>query len=109
MQPLLGKINLVQRFVPNFDQVVKPLEFLVKKDVPFKWSNEQQEAFIKIHKSIAEAPSLMPPYFSKDFILYTFATDFSYAAFLTQKNHEDTEILISFMSSTIKGFELNYS
>ena len=51
----------------------------------------------------------MAPYFSKDFILYTIATDFSYAAFLTQKNHEDAEIPISFMSSTFKGAKLNYS
>ena len=40
MQSFLGKINFVHRFVPNFVQVVKPLQFLVKKDVPFKWSDE---------------------------------------------------------------------
>ena len=39
MQSFLGKINFVHRFVPNFAQVVEPLQFLVKKDVPFKWSN----------------------------------------------------------------------
>ena len=47
--------------------------------------------------------------FSKYFILYTFAIDFSYAAVLMQKNHEDIEIPISFMSSTFKGAEINYS
>ena len=40
MQSFLGKINFVRRFIPNFAQVVKPLQFLVKKDVPFKWFNE---------------------------------------------------------------------
>ena len=40
MQSFLGKINFVRRFVPNFAQVVKPMQFLVKKDVPFKWSDE---------------------------------------------------------------------
>ena len=40
MQSFLGKINFVRRFVPNFAQVVKPLNFLVKKDVPFKRSEE---------------------------------------------------------------------
>ena len=40
MQSFLGKIKFVQRFVPNFAQVVKPLQFLFKKYVPFKWSEE---------------------------------------------------------------------
>ena len=40
MQSFLGKINFVRRFVLNFAQVVKPLQFLVKKDVSFKWSEE---------------------------------------------------------------------
>ena len=109
MHSFLGKINFVRRFVPNFSQVVKPLQFLVKKDVPFKWFDEQKNAFTEIQKTIAEAPALMSPYFSKYFILYTFATDFSYAVVLTQKNHEDAEIPISFMISTFKGAELNYS
>ena len=42
-------------------------------------------------------------------MLYTFATDFSYAAILIQKNHEDIKIPISFMSLAFKGDELNHS
>ena len=83
MQSFLGKIDFVHIFIPNFSQVVKPMQFLVKKDVPFKWSDEQKNAFTKIQKSIAEVPALMSPDFSKDFILDTFATDFSYAVVLT--------------------------
>ena len=73
MQSFLGKINFVRRFVPNFAQVVKTLQFLVKKDVPFKWSDEQKNAFTEIQKAIAEAPTLMSPNFSKDFILYCYS------------------------------------
>ena len=109
MKSFLGEINYFHIFVPNFSQVVKPQQFPVKKDLPFKWSDEQKNAFAEIQKTISEAPSLMSPNFNKDFLLYDFATDFSYAAILTQKNHEDIEIPISFMSSTFKGVELNYS
>ena len=103
MQSFLGKINFVPRFVPNFSQVVKPLQDLVKKDVQFKWFEEQRNSFVEIRRAIVEAPSLRSLDFSKYFILYTFATDFSYAAVLTQKNHEDTEIPIYFMRSRFKG------
>ena len=50
MQSFLGKIIFVWIFVPNFAQVVKPLYFLVKKDVPFKWSEEQKNALLKFRK-----------------------------------------------------------
>ena len=51
----------------------------------------------------------MPPYFSKYFVLYTFSTNDSYVAILTQRNEEDAEIPVFFMSSTFKGAKLNYT
>ena len=50
----------------------------------------------------------MSPDFRKDFILYTFASDISYATVLTQKNQQEDEVPISFMSSNLKGAEPNY-
>jgi hypothetical protein len=50
----------------------------------------------------------MSPEFLQYFTLYTFASDRSYTAVLTQKNTENNEVPIAFMSSTFKGAELNY-
>jgi hypothetical protein len=50
----------------------------------------------------------MSPDFSQDFTLYTFASDYSYAAVLTQKKSNNHEVPIAFMSSAFKGAELNY-
>ena len=50
----------------------------------------------------------MSPDFSQDFTLYTFASDHSYVAVLTQKNVEKNEVPIPFMSSAFEGAELNY-
>jgi hypothetical protein len=50
----------------------------------------------------------MRPNFSQDFTLYTFASDHSYVAVLTQKNSENNEVPIAFMRSSFKGAELNY-
>ena len=36
MQYFLSKINFVRRFVPNFAQIVRPLQDLIKKDASFK-------------------------------------------------------------------------
>jgi hypothetical protein len=50
----------------------------------------------------------MSPDFSQYFTLYTFASDHSYDVVLTQKNTENNEVPIAFMSSSFKGTELNY-
>jgi hypothetical protein len=108
MQSFLGKINFVRRFVPSFSEMVRPLQNLIKKDVQYHWGPQENQAFDSIKQAIVEAPSLMSPDFSQDFTLYTFTSDRSYAAVLTQKNAENNEIPIAFMSSAFKGENLNY-
>ena len=109
MQYFLDKINFVKRFVPNFGHIVRSLQDLIKKDVQFRWYETQKNAFINIRKAITDSHALMSPYFEKDVILYTFETDFSYAAVLTQKQPHDVEIPILFMRSMFKEAKLNYS
>ena len=36
MQSFMGTINFVRRFVPEFAQIVKPLQQMVKQSVQFK-------------------------------------------------------------------------
>jgi hypothetical protein len=108
MQYFLGQINFVRRFVLSFSEMVRRLKNLIKKDVQYHWGPQESQAFDSIKKSIVEAPSLMSPDFSQDFTLYTFASDRSYVVVLTQKNVENNEIHIAFMSSDFKGEELNY-
>ena len=95
----MGTINFVRRFVPYFAQIVKPLQQMVKQSVQFKWIDLENDAFNKIKTSIAHAPSLQSPNFEKDFILYTFASDDSLAAVLTQEEEGGDEYPISFMST----------
>jgi hypothetical protein len=104
----LGQINFVRIFVPSFSEMVRPLQNLIKKDTQYHWGPTENQAFNAIKKAIIDASSLISPNFSQDFTLYTFASDHSYAAVLTQKNFENNEVPIAFMSSAFKGTELNY-
>ena len=92
----MGTINFMQRFVPDFTQIVKPLQQMVKQSVQFKWTDIEKNAFSKIKTTVAHTPSLKSPNFEKDFILYTFASDDSLAAVVTQK--EDGEMSIPYHS-----------
>jgi len=40
---------------------------LTKKDVPFKWGDEQDQAFEELKRKLCEAPLLQQPYFGKTF------------------------------------------
>ena len=81
----MGTINFVWRFVPKFAQIVKSLQQMGKQSVQFKWTDLEKNAFSKIKTFVVHALSLKSPNFEKDFILYTFASDDSLAAVLTQK------------------------
>ena len=109
MQSFLGQINFVKRFVPDFSQIILPLQTMIKKNSVFKWGVPEKEAFELIKKSIINAPALNTPNFSNHFTLYTIASDSSYATVLTQINDHNLEAHISFYSSNLQGAELNYS
>jgi len=109
MQSFLGQINFVKRFVPDFSQIILPLQAMIKKNSVFKWGSAEKEAFELIKQSIINAPALNTPNFSNHFTLYTIASNSSYAAVLTQLNNHNLEAPISFFSSNLQGAELNYS
>jgi hypothetical protein len=68
----------------------------------------EKEVFKNIKAIIATAPSLHSPYFSKDFLLYTFASDHSLAVVIVQKDEQRDEYPVAFMSTGLQGVELNY-
>ena len=81
---------------------------MIKKNSLFKWGQEEYEVFNLIKQAIVNAPSLATPNFSDLFILYTFASEKSYAAILTQKNDEGNKVPISYMRSNLQVEKLNY-
>eukprot|EP00253_Pinus_taeda_P010355 PITA_10355 len=109
MQSFLGQINFVKRFLPDFSQIILPLQNMIKTNSVLKWGVPEKEAFELIKKSIIDAPALNTPNFSNHFTLYTITSDSSYAAVLTQINDHNLKAPISFYSSNIQGAELNYS
>jgi hypothetical protein len=44
-QSLLGKINFVRRFVPNFDELVKHVTCMLKKGSKIKWTDIARNSF----------------------------------------------------------------
>lgn len=109
LHSFMGKINFVRKFISAYAEIVKPLMAMMTKDAKVKWTNEAKKAFHDIKEAIVKAPILTSLDYRKPFYLYSFASDHSVAGVLTQKDDEDKEKPIAFMSAPLKDAALNYS
>jgi hypothetical protein len=74
VQPFLGKINFLRRFVSNFAELVKHITSILKKGNEVKWTAEPRESFGQIKITLTKAPVLISPDYSKDFLIFYFAS-----------------------------------
>lgn len=108
IKSFLGLVGYYRRFIENFSHISKPLTSLLKKDVLFTWTPEQQKAFDLLKTKITTAPILQFPDFSKPFVLTTDASNYAISAILSQ-GEVGKDLPISFASRTLNKAEGNYS
>ena len=54
VRSFLGMIGYLSKFIPRYSILTAPLRMLTKKEVPFVWKQEQQEAFQELKDSITD-------------------------------------------------------
>ena len=104
----MGKINFLRRFVSNFAELVKHITTMLRKGNEVKWTTEPRESFVKIKKALTEAPVLISPDYSKDFLIFSFASCDTVAAVLLQKKDQGQEQPIAFYRRALRDVELWY-
>jgi hypothetical protein len=108
VQSFLGKINFLRRFVSNFAELVKHITSMLRKGNEVKWTAESRESFNQIKKALTEAPVLVSPDYSKDFLIFSFASFDTVVVVLLQKNDAGLEQPISFFSRALRDAEVRY-
>jgi hypothetical protein len=53
VRSFLGFSNFYRRFIGGYVDVARPLNDLMKKDTPFKWTTKQQDNFKKLKEKFA--------------------------------------------------------
>jgi hypothetical protein len=109
VQAFMGIINFVRRFVPDFVVMVKPIHNILKQDHSFSWTDDVENAFLRIKKAISSASVLAKPNFEKDFIVYTNATEEAIYAILLQCDDQNNEKPVAYMSQSLSDDEVKYS
>jgi len=82
VQAFLGKINFLRRFVSNFVELVKHITAMLRKGNEVKWTTKPRTYFDQIKKALTKAPVLISPDYSKEFLIFSFASFDTVAAVL---------------------------
>jgi hypothetical protein len=73
-----------------------------------KWTVEAKASFKRVKKAIGEAPVLESLDYTKEFLIFSFASEHSVAVVLLQKNEEGFEQPIAFFNKSLRDAELRY-
>ena len=82
-----GLAGFYWRFVKDFSTIAAPLNNLTKKDVPFKWRDEQDQAFDELKRKLCEAPLLQLLDFGKTFEIECDASGIGIGGVLLQEGN----------------------
>ena len=108
VQAFIGFTNFYRRFTKDFSTMACPLHDLTKKDVPWHWSQEQQEAFNMIKKQFCEEPILKV----YNPVLLTHvecdASGFATGGILSQKHDNGLWHPVAYHSQSMRKEECNY-
>jgi len=108
LQSALGLFSYYRRFVKDFSKIAKPMTSLLRKDVPFIWTQKQQKSFEILKSKLMEAPILQYPNFEKPFIIMTDASTTGLGAVLSQLDDNKKERVIAYASKSLNRTEQNY-
>jgi hypothetical protein len=81
---------------------------MLKKGNEVKWTVEPKGSFDQIKRALTEAPVLISPDYSKDFLIFSFASFDTVVVVLLQKNIEGLEQPISFFNQALRDAEIKY-
>ena len=109
LRSFLGLAGYCQSFVPNFATEVEPLRRLLRKQVKWEWTSEQETAFQNIRDQIAKATSMA--YYNPDLKtkVITDASPVGLAAILVQTETDGSEKVIQAASRSLSDVERRYS
>jgi hypothetical protein len=69
LRRVLGLFNWFRIFIPNYSAVASPLNKLLKSNVKYIWTEDQQLAFQQLKSLLLESPVLAFPRFELEFRL----------------------------------------
>jgi hypothetical protein len=109
VQSFLGFANFYRRFIKDFSFHARPLFDLTRKDQPWQWEAEQQDAFDTLKTVMTTAPILVLPDDGQPFRVEADSSNYATGAVLSQLSKQDGKWHpVSFQSKSLSPVERNY-
>ncbi|KAF1333660.1 Pol protein, partial [Globisporangium splendens] len=108
LRKFLGLATYLHGYLQNYAGIIRPLSSLLKKDVDWKWSDECQDAFVRVKSSLMEAPVLAIADHERPFYVVCDASDFAIGCALMQRDDADRGRVICYQSRQLKPAERDY-
>ena len=105
----IGMVTYLARFIPNLSTETAPLRNLLRKEVPWKWGKEEEEAFRRLKELVSSSKVVAHFNQSLDTALIVDAGKVGLGAILVQTQEDNTVKPVSFASKTLTSQECKYS
>ena len=109
LRSFLGLTGWSSRFIPAYADVIRPLAVMLRKDVPFEWTEDTEASFLHIKRLISRSPVLKP--FNPDLptVVTSDASERGAGAVLSQVHPGGAEHPVAYWSRSFTETEQRYS
>ena len=104
----MGFANFYRKFIPNFSNIVTPLNLLTRKNELWNWTSLQQNPFDELKCIFSSAPILQIPDVSQPFSIMTDVSLLAAGAILLQSNANQDLHPCAYFSQTFTLAQRNY-
>jgi hypothetical protein len=108
VRAFIGFSNFYRRFIKDFSSIARPLHDLTKKDVPWQWHSEQQQAFDTLKEKFCQEPILKVYDPNLETRVEVDASGYATGGILSQKYPDGLWHPIAYRSSSMSKEERNY-
>jgi hypothetical protein len=111
LQPFLNLAHYYREFIPSHATIITPLKLLQRKNAPYNWDEQAQQAFDTLKSTLVSKDILVPPQPEGRFVLDTDASAVAIAGILHQwqdTKHGRKLCVIAYGSRALRDSERNY-
>ena len=109
LRRFIGMAQFCRRFIQNLNVILAPLYSLTRIGAKFVWSDDCMDAFQKLKTILSEAPVLVSPSDTSDFIIETDASDIGYGHCLKVSNTNSEEFIVGYGSGKFDDTEFKWN
>ena len=108
LRSFLGVCNYSRQFIDGYSDIARPLHQLLRKDVPFEWTDARATAMATLQKALCSSPCLAYPDHTKPYFLEAGYTDTAMSAGLFQRHDKDRRV-VAYASKCFSAVEQKFS